>query len=283
MSAENVEQIADWNGVVGQQWAALQSNLDAMIMPFGKAALDVANVRLGYRVIDVGCGCGDTSIELARKVGESGAVLGVDVSQPMLGVARTRAAAEQLVHLSFEHADAADAELPLGNDMLFSRFGVMFFGHPVAAFRQMRKSLRPNGRSVFVGWRTPRDNPWAMTPLIAARNVLNITPEPADPFAPGPFAFASEERLRGMLADAGFDGIDVQRFDAEVLLGFSPRAAAEGAARIGPVARLLREVGSIHTATVLDAVEISFASSAKADGRIMMNGSTWIVSARNPG
>lgn len=282
MAADNAAQISDWNGAVGQQWAALQQNLDAMIMPFGLAALDAAAVKSGQHVVDIGCGCGDTSLSLARSVGPMGLVLGVDVSQPMLEVAHARAAAANLPNLSFKHADASDTDLNAGNDLLFSRFGVMFFGQPVAAFRQMRKSLRPEGRSVFVCWRTPRDNPWAMTPLIAARQALGITPEPADPFAPGPFAFADETRLGVILQEAGLKNIVVRRFDAEVTLGPSPMAAAESAARVGPVARLLREIGDAHLPVVLNAIESSFSSCAKEDGEVCMKGSVWIVSAENP-
>ena len=282
MTTDNAEQISDWNGAMGHQWAALQRHLDAMIMPFGAAALMVAAPQPGQRVIDIGCGCGDTSIELARLVGATGAVLGVDVSEPMLDVARSRAAAPALAQLGFRCVDASEAELPGSNDVLFSRFGVMFFSQPSRAFRHMRKALRAGGRCVFVCWRTPRDNPWAMTPLLAARQALDITPAPADPLAPGPFAFADDERLRAILSEAGFGAIDVQRFDAAVVLGATPRAAAEGATRIGPVSRLVREVGVAHLPTILDAIERSLTPLAAPDGSVSLNGSTWIVSATNP-
>src|SRR6184192_536980 len=116
--------------------------------------------------------------------------------------------------IAFRHGDASEAELPANIDLLFSRFGVMFFSQPSQAFSHLRKSLRPGGRCVFVCWRTPRDNAWAMTPLSAARAALGVTPAPADPNAPGPFAFADEERVRTFLSGAGFGDIDLQRFDA---------------------------------------------------------------------
>jgi ubiquinone/menaquinone biosynthesis C-methylase UbiE len=282
MPVDNSEQIADWNGIAGQQWALLQRDLDNMIKPFGAAALATAALQQGQRIIDIGCGCGDTSIALAQLVGETGAVLGVDVSLPMLEVARSRAASARLAHLDFRDADASEAQLPSGNDLLFSRFGVMFFNQPLAAFGHMRTSLRPGGRCVFVCWRTPRDNPWMMKPLAAARQILDITPAPSDPFLPGPFAFADEQRLRAMLSEAGFSNIDVQRFDAAVVLGPTPRAAAEGSVRIGPVPRLVREVGAAHLPVILDAIERSLAPLAAADGSVSLNGSTWIVSASNP-
>lgn len=283
MALDNSEQIADWNGAMGQQWARLQRDLDGMVMPFGDAALKAAAPRLNERVIDIGCGCGDTSLTLASLVGPAGAVLGVDVSQPMLEVARARAAQLGLTHLVFREADAAAAELPAGNDLLYSRFGVMFFSQPVPAFAHLRKSLRAGGRCVFVCWRTPRDNAWTMTPLMAARKAMNVTPAPVDPHAPGPFAFADEERLRGILSDAGFASISTQRFDTPVSLGATVRAAAECATRIGPASRFAREMGAENLPAIVDAIERSLTPLAGPDGGVRLNGSTWVVSASNPG
>ena len=282
MAADNSEQIAEWNGAVGQQWARLQRDLDGMVMPFGDAALRAAAPRPGERVIDIGCGCGDTSIRLAGMVGPEGSVLGVDVSQPMLEVARVRAAQLACTHLAFREVDAANADLPGGNDLLYSRFGVMFFSQPVPAFAHLRQSLRAGGRCVFACWRTPRDNPWAMTPLLAARKAMHVTPPPADPLAPGPFAFADEARLRGILSDAGFGAIEIKRFDVAVSLGATPRAAAEGSVRIGPAARFAREMGPDRLPAILDAIERSLAPLADPDGQVRVNGSTWVVSASNP-
>jgi hypothetical protein len=135
---------------------------------------------------------------------------------------------------------------------------------------------------VFVCWRTPRDNPWAMTPLSAARAAMGVTPAPADPDAPGPFAFADEERLRAILSGAGFGPIDAQRFDAAISLGATPRFAAESVVQIGPVSRLVREVGAEHLPIIVDAVARALAPLAAPDGHVSLNGSTWIVSATNP-
>ena len=282
MSTDNAEQIAEWNGALGQRWAELQREIDGIVVPFGAAALELAAPRPGERVIDIGCGCGDTSIELARSVGEGGRVLGVDVSRPMLEVARARAGGEGWARLEFREADAAEAPLPPDTDLLFSRFGVMFFGSPVPAFRHLRASQRTRGRCVFACWRAPRDNAWAMAPLSAARKALGITPTPADPNAPGPFAFADDERVRAILADAGFEKIEVQRFDALVHLGATPRLAAENAARIGPTSRLVREVGIEHLPAVVAAIESALTPLAAPDGQVSLNGSTWLVAASNP-
>jgi SAM-dependent methyltransferase len=282
MLADNSEQIAEWNGALGGRWVAMRREIDRIVGPFGDAALKAAAPQPGERVIDIGCGCGATSIEIARIVGDTGAVLGIDVSQPMLEVARAHGARSSCAHLAFRDDDASEAELPANIDLLFSRFGVMFFSQPSKAFSHLRNSLRAGGRCVFVCWRTPRDNAWAMTPLSAARAAMGVTPAPADPHAPGPFAFADEDRLRAILSEAGFGAIDVQRFDAALLLGATPRAAAESAAQIGPVSRFVRETGVEHLPRIVDAVERALAPLAAPNGHVSLNGSTWIVSATNP-
>lgn len=282
MPNDNAEQIAEWNGALGQRWAESQRETDAVVAAFGQAALQRAAAQPGERVIDIGCGCGDTSLELARRVGEGGRVLGVDVSRPMLEVARARAAAAGLRQLDFDEADASAAPLPVGSDLLYSRFGVMFFADPVAAFVHLRAALRPGGRLVFVCWRAPRDNAWAMAPLMAARRALGITPPPADPLAPGPFAFADGERTRSILADAGFAAIELQRVDAPIRIGATPREAAEAAVRLGPTARLVREVGTDHLPAILQGIERELASQAAADGQVSLGGSTWLVSGAVP-
>src|SRR5437763_3356466 len=186
MQADNSEQIAEWNGALGQRWVAMQQEIDHIVVPFGTAALKAAAPQPGERVIDIGCGCGGTAIEIARMVGAAGSVLGIDVSQPMLDVARSRAALTNCAHLDFREGDASKVRLPAHIDLLFSRFGVMFFSQPSLAFSHLRKSLRTGGRCVFVCWRTPRDNTWAMTPLSAASTAMGVTPAPSDPDAPGP-------------------------------------------------------------------------------------------------
>ncbi len=282
MPADNSEQIAEWNGALGERWVAMRQEIDRLVVPFGNAALKAAAPQPGERAIDIGCGCGDTAIEIARMVGASGAVLGIDVSGPMLAVARSRGALANCAHLTFRDGDASEAALPSNTDLLFSRFGVMFFSQPAPAFSHLRKSLRAGGRCVFVCWRAPRDNPWAMTPLSAARAAMGITPAPADPDAPGPFAFADEQRLRTILSDAGFGDVDVQRFDAAISLGATPRSAAESVVQVGPVSRLVREMGAEYLPIIVDAVERALVPLAAPDGRVSLNGSTWIASATNP-
>jgi SAM-dependent methyltransferase len=281
MTSANAAQIAEWNGEQGQRWVQLQQQMDAMIEPFGQAALQAGAPQTGERVLDIGCGCGATTLVLARAVAPRGQVLGVDVSAPMLAVARRLAAAAPELPLRFVEADAATAELPHGQDLLFSRFGMMFFDQPAAALHHLRGALRPGGRCAFVCWRAPRDNPWAMAPLMAARKALGITPPPADPHAPGPFAFADEQRLHGLLSAAGFGGIDIRRVDVLLRVGSDAQDAAERSLRIGPVSRLAREVGPAHEPLMRQAMAQALAALAAADGSVQLGGSTWVVTARN--
>jgi SAM-dependent methyltransferase len=282
MPNDNADQIAEWNGVQGRSWAERHAETEAVVAPFGDAALEVAAPRRGEHVLDIGCGCGDTSLAIARAVGPTGAVLGVDVSQPMLDVALAQARRERFTQLEFRNADASSAELPRNCDLLFSRFGVMFFSAPAPAFAHMRASLRPGGRCVFACWRAPRDNAWAMLPLSAARTAMGVTPPPADANAPGPFAFADEARLHGILADAGFADIAMTRRDLPMALGATPRAAAERQLRFGPTSRFVREVGEEHAPVIVAAVEKALTPFAAADGSVVLTGSAWIVTARSP-
>jgi SAM-dependent methyltransferase len=275
--ADNADQIEEWNGPLGDKWAEMQAQFDALTQPFGKAALKAAAPKPGDAVLDVGCGCGTTSFILAESVGPSGSVLGVDISRPMLAVAERQAAGQ--TNISFREADASTAPLPRNIDLLFSRFGVMFFDEPTAAFTHLHGALKPSGRVAFCCWRTPKENPWASVPMAAVREALAITDPPPHPHAPGPFAFANQDRLRAILAGAGFSAIDIQPFDAPVRLGDSVKAAAEDAARMGPAGRLVRIAGDAAAPKAQAALETALAPLAATDGSVTLAGAVWIVTA----
>ena len=281
MAGDNAQQVADWNGSVGERWAADQERTDRLIRPFGDAMLAAADLQPGERVLDVGCGCGDTSIAAAALVAGAGSVAGVDVSAPMLSVARQRAAG--LPNVMFAEADASRADLSGPFDVLISRFGVMFFDDPAAAFTHLRKAIRPGGRLAFVCWRAAQENPWATLPAQTARKAAGVEAMPADPTAPGPFAFGDGDRTRRILSAAGLSHIDVQGFEAPMYLGSSPRSAAEGCVRIGPASRVALEAGPALLPAITDAVEAALAPHAAADGSVSLPGRTWIVTARTPG
>ncbi len=198
----NLEQIRYWNELAGPKWVASEAMLDGQIAPLGSKAIERARLAAGERVLDVGCGCGQTSLQLADKVGPRGSVTGIDLSAPMLERAQARAAGLGLANVRFLNADAQTT--PLGSaafDLIFSRFGVMFFADPTAAFANLRASLAPGGRVSFVCWQELKLNPWMRVPLLAAAQHIPL-PAPAAPDAPGPFSFAAPARVRGILASS---------------------------------------------------------------------------------
>ena len=278
MTSANQAQIDFWNGDGGRRWTARQTWLDSIVAPFGDAAMAVAQPAAGETVIDVGCGCGDTTIALARAVGPSGAVLGVDVSAPMLARARERCGG--LANVTLLEADAAAATLPTGRDLLYSRFGVMFFADPPAAFAAMRRALKPGGRLAFVCWRPFVENPWALVPAMAGFKALGVTPPPADPHVPGPFALADKSRVQTILRDAGFVDERAEPFESAMRLGASVAEAAAMSAEVGPLAGLLRETGA-DPGPVVAAVAEALAPYVEADA-VSLPGRVWIVSAKSP-
>ncbi len=278
MAGDNAKQIADWNGAVGAHWAAEQARNDRLIKAFGEAALVAAGAKAGEAALDVGCGCGDTSLELVYRVGVMGRVVGVDVSAPMLAVARDRAEGRE--NLTFVEADASKAELPGAFDLLYSRFGVMFFDEPEAAFRQLRKAIRESGRVAFCCWQAAKDNPWAMVPLVAAREASGLDLPPPDPHAPGPFAFADAGRVARILEAAGFGSVKAEAFEAPMFLGSSVRSAAEGCTKMGPASRIAREAGPERLPAITDAIEAALKPLAGVDGSVALPGRVWVVTAR---
>ena len=277
MTDRNAAQIADWNGAVGQRWAAEQETLDVLIRPFGEAVLAAARPAPGEKVLDIGCGCGETSLALGRAVGSTGLVLGVDVSAPMLDVARRRAAAA--ANVTFAQADASQVRLPEGFSLLFSRFGVMFFDAPADAFVRMGEALAPGARLAFVCWQPAAQNPWATIPAKAALAAAGLPAPQTDPRAPGPFAFADTEYVTGILERAGFTNIVASPVEAPMQLGNSIAEAAVSALRVGPASRIAREAGPEAFPKLLAAVEAALTPLATPSGSVALPGRTWVFTA----
>ncbi|MBI3770390.1 MAG: class I SAM-dependent methyltransferase [Deltaproteobacteria bacterium] len=280
----NAEQIQYWNEQRGRSWVAQQDLIDAQLAPLGRRAMDHAAIALGERMLDVGCGCGQTTLELAQRVGPSGTALGADISSVMLTRARELARAAGVGNVRFEEADAqTHAFPPSAFDVLFSRFGVMFFADPRAAFTNLRAALRPGGRLAFVCWRTLPENPWMAVPLMAAFQHIPPPPIPG-PNDPGPFAFADPERVRGVLTHAGFTAVACDTSDEEIVLGGGAGVdkAVEFILQLGPTAAALREAGPAKTAEVAAAVGEALRPYYVPGAGVRMAAATWIVSARQP-
>ena len=275
--AANEAMVELWNTRSGQTWVKFQDQLDRQIVELGLATMDALALKTGERVLDIGCGCGQTSVQLAERVGAAGSVVGVDVSQPMLEVAKARPVPAGAGSASFREADAQTADLGQGVfDAAFSRFGVMFFDDPVAAFANIRSAMKPGGRLAFLCWRTPPENPLMTAPMKAAGHLLPPSP-PADPLAPGPFAFASADRVRAILGDAGWT--DATATPLDKLSGAQPfEDALELAASIGPLRMALYEHPGLREA-VMQVLPGALAPYLK-DGVVRIPTATWIVTAR---
>jgi SAM-dependent methyltransferase len=281
MTDTNADQIAHWNDRAAVTWTALQERIDALFVPITAAALAAAEAAPGESVLDIGCGCGATVLALAERVGPGGRVLGLDVSEPMAARARERIAAAGLAQASVQVADASVQPLAgHGADLLFSRFGVMFFADPVAAFANLRTGMKPGGRLLCAVWRPPAENTWLTLPLAAALPLLPPQP-PAEPNAPGPFAFADAERVRGILSDAGWSGIGFQQRSVPMHVAGPGQleGATDFAMRMGPLSRILAEVDPALAAPVRAAVKAALALHDGPEG-VTLSGSIWLVSAR---
>jgi SAM-dependent methyltransferase len=280
----NDEMVRYWNESAGPVWVAQQERLDAQIGPLGVRTRARATIRSGERVLDVGCGCGGTTLELAGDVGAGGRVVAVDISRPMLerGKQRARdAGLEASIDWRLDDAQTARFE-SAAFDLIFSRFGVMFFADPVAAFTNVRRALRPGGRIAFVCWQPPDKNPWMLAPALAAAQHIAF-PAPPPPDAPGPFAFGDAAHVRGILERAGFVDVAHDAVNEPLrLAGDTVDEALELCLQIGPVGAALREAKPSDEvrARVTGAVRRVIESFETSRG-IEAEAGAWIVTARN--
>ena len=272
----NADQIAYWNGPGGQGWADRRAKQDILLEPIANVLINRAGPKPGERVLDIGCGAGATTIALAKAVAPGGFALGIDISGPMLSYARECAPKD--LSLDFVLADATVHPFdPASFDLLVSRFGVMFFADPVVSFMNLRRALKSSGRLAFVCWREPRENPWMMVPLQAVYKHVPKMP-PVGPEDPGPFSFASEERVTRILGGAGFAGVTLERHDIamDIAVGGGLDAAVEGALGIGPANLALQG----HPAEVREAARKTVREALQPFVRgqsVPLPGSMWIV------
>jgi ubiquinone/menaquinone biosynthesis C-methylase UbiE len=278
---KNTDQAAYWNGPGGQHWTDRQEIQDAILAPVSEALIARAGIAPGESIVDIGCGCGGTTLALAAQIGASGHALGLDISSPMLARAQERTPLGAPVQ--WVAADATVYPFERGNaDLLFSRFGVMFFADPALSFANMRGALRSRGRLAFACWREPRHNPWLMLPLQAAYQHAPRLPE-LGPEDPGPFSFASQERVNRVLSKAGFSAIAMQPVDLllDIAVGAGLDAAVEGALEIGPASRALQDQSPEVRSAAAGAIRAALAPHLKGES-VPLGAATWIVTATNP-
>jgi SAM-dependent methyltransferase len=274
MGQDNAQQIDYWNGEAGHTWVAAQDSLDRMLAPITRALLDRAGAASGERIVDVGCGCGETTVALA---GTGAKVWGIDISEPMLAHARSRAGGNPGV--AFSRTDAATQSFTDDHDLVFSRFGVMFFADPHDAFANLRTALRPGGRLCFVCWQSPRDNPWVS---IAGAALKPFLPEPAetpDPREPGPFAFADPDYLQSIVDGAGFEDVAIEPLTPRLKVADDLEGALDFMARVGPMSRAMTELEGRARDDALEAVRAALAPHLGPDG-LRLDAACWLVNAR---
>jgi len=275
----NVDQANAWNGNEGAAWTDDQARYDVAVGAYHATLLAAASLARDDRVLDIGCGCGTTTLDAARSATE-GRALGVDLSSQMLERARARAAVEHLTNVSFEQGDAQVCPFDAGAfDVVISRFGVMFFSDPPAAFRNIAQALRPGGRAVFVVWQALEENEW----LGALREALAMGRDlPAPPVGgPGPFGLADPDAVRRLLSEAGFVDVALEPARAPVVFGTDVDDAFEFVQRMPPVRGMLQDLDEATAARALERVHESLVTHATPDS-VAFGSAAWIVTARVP-
>jgi SAM-dependent methyltransferase len=274
----NEDQHERWNGSDGEYWSREQERLDHALAPILDALMDFAQPRVDSVVLDIGCGCGATTLELAHRVGPTGRVTAIDISEPMLARARERLAGHS--NVTFRLGDATT--LPLSDlhaDLAVSRLGVMFFGDPVAAFANLRTGLAPGGQLRFVCLRAVQESPWLQIPLHAIYEHAPRLPKPG-PEEPGPFSFADTARVTRILTTSGFSAPSFTQLDVlmDLAAGGSLEDAVRRAADLGPARRALEGQTEEIRSRAIDSIRRALAPYASREG-VKLPGAAWLVAA----
>jgi len=270
-----------WNSPATRPWSEHHDVIDRLLAGVTEALLAAAAPSAGESVIDIGCGSGTTVLALAARVGPKGRVIGADISEASVAKARERIAAAGLRNAEVMLADASSHRFaPQSCDLLFSRFGVMFFADPVAAFANFRKAMKPGGRFTATVFRTPKENPWATASIAAWRHLIEPSPPPG-PEEPGQFAWADPARVKRILEGGGFREISLTPHDPAMRLAGPGGAeeAANFAMMIGPAVRALTGKPESLRAPVRAALKEFFAKHDGPQG-IVFPGAIWLVKAK---
>lgn len=277
----NMEQAAYWAGTGGDHWVAEQARYDRMTAPFGDRVVEVLGARPGQRVLDVGCGTGALSLAIGPLVAPEGSVLGLDISPPMLAVATRRGRAAGQDNVTFQRGDAQVHDLPEGGfDAVVSRFGVMFFDDPHAAFANLARSVRPGGRFVFACWQAMAANEWLVVPVAAALTQVPM-PDLGSLAGPGPFSLAEPDDIRSILEGAGLPGASVEDVHRPMRLGATVDDTVTFMQGTDMAAILLGDAADDAAAAAWDAVRAALGRYAGSDG-VVLEGAAWVVAATRP-
>ena len=260
----------------GQVWVEHQALLDRLMAPIARAVVDAARPVNGEAVLDVGCGSGATTFDAAWRTGPTGRAVGVDISGALVELARRRGGEDGLEGVAFLLADAQTHAFAREFDAIISRFGVMFFPDPVAAFANLRQALKPDGRLAFAAWRSPEENPLSLVPLRAAAPFLPQVPG-FEKDAPGRFAFADPDRVRTILEASGWREIAISPLDVSSPLSFDELLTMS--LRVGPLNPMLKDADDATRRRVIEAVTEALAPYDR-DGAAEMTSACWLVTAK---
>ncbi len=277
--ARNADQYEAWNGKSGTRWVASADQRDAVLSPNADHLLATAAIAPGERVLDIGCGCGATTIAATHATDSSGAVVGLDLSAPMLDVARSRAETGGMDNVSFVQGDAQTTRLDDEFDVVISRFGTMFFDSPAAAFANLASHLRPSGRLCFVTWQPLETNEWLVVPGATLLEYGSLPPA-AEPSAPGMFAQSDPDTIAPVLTEAGLNQVTSEPVILPLTFGRTTDEAVDYLADSGPGRAILDTIPDDQHNTALNRVKIVLEDHADADGHITLRAAVWITTAR---
>jgi len=281
---ETTEFVDFWNEVLVPKFTKYRHVLVGGLTHHSAKIFPSLEVREGDRAVDVGCGFGDTAIELAQRVGSGGSVLGIDCCEAFLEIARGDAAAAGIDNVAFVNADVQFYPFEGDFDFCFSRFGTQFFENPVAGLKSMRRSLKPGGTMTMIVWRGIEDNPWLG---MAKDIVLRFLPPPGEDgrtCGPGPFSMASESLVAKQLEIAGYTGLKFERVDAPLMVGNSPDDAVGFQLALGPAGEVFREAGeeAEKQRAEITAALLSELGQYETGEGVVLPSSSWVITAHNP-